>query len=80
MKNNQQPKFSISVSLKEAEERSIEVTPAETTDGVPYYKCDIDGDEIQLRENEEGEWELIWGDLDHKAVQAIGKKIKAHKD
>jgi hypothetical protein len=79
MQENQNPRFSIKVALQQRGEENLEISPAETTDGVPYYKFDLNGQEIQLRENEEGKWELLWGDLEDEDVQAIGDKINKHK-
>lgn len=54
----------------------ITVKPEETTDGGLYYICYIGPDRItQLREELDGEWEQIWGILDHWMIDSIGREI-----
>lgn len=68
--------FEILVNLDGAD-TAITVKPDETSDGSPYFICDISGNTItQLREEADGSWEQLWGKLDHHAVTLIGKAIK----
>nr|WP_121273611.1 hypothetical protein [Pedobacter schmidteae] len=56
--------------------QTIQITPEETTDGAAYYNCSVKGKNItQIRKEKEGDWEQIWGELDHQTVNAIGKAI-----
>jgi len=73
--NNHNQKFNIRVDLKNGGAKDIEVTPDETTDGVPHYTLEINGKKIQLRRDEDSKWELMWGELAEEDVQAIGEQI-----
>jgi len=70
------PEFSIEVDF-DGHSQSFHVKSEETSDGVPYYSCVQDGKTItQLRTNEEGKWEQIWGDLNPQQIEALGAVIK----
>lgn len=70
--------FDIQVNLTGSDTR-MTVKPDETSDGSPYFICDVSGNTVtQLREEADGSWEQLWGKLDHKEVTLIGKAIK-HK-
>lgn len=78
MKNqNEHPEeFEIQVSLS-GKDTAIRVKPDETSDGAPYFICDVSGNTItQLREETEGGWEQLWGELDEQEIATIGKAIK----
>lgn len=79
MEETKNPDFSVQVSLKSTEDQNITISPAETSDGVPYYKCQIEGQEVQLRQDEEMRWELMWGELDEEDVQKLGKAIEKER-
>ena len=73
-----QENFEININLG-GTDQTIHVSPEETTDGVEYFKCSLAGKNItQIRKEEDGTWEQIWGELDTKTVDAIGKAITAH--
>lgn len=73
-----QENFEININLGGANQ-TINVNPEETTDGVEYFKCSLAGKNLtQVRREEDGNWEQIWGDLDMRTVEAIGKAIAAH--
>ena len=68
--------FEILVSL-DGSETPVTVKPEETSDGAPYFICDLSGNTItQLREEADGSWEQLWGKLDHHTITSIGKAIK----
>lgn len=68
--------FEILVTIDGTDTR-ITVKPDETSDGAPYFICDLSGNTItQLREENDGSWEQLWGKLDHHTVTLIGKAIK----
>lgn len=59
--------------------KSIKVSSEETTDGVTYFKCQLETDQItEIRPDINGGWEQIWGKLDPKTVTAIGAAINDH--
>lgn len=61
----------------DAQEKQLKVVHLETTDGVPYYSCQLGNDEItQLRNETYGKWEQLWGNLDDKTIQHLGKQIE----
>ncbi len=73
-----QENFEININLG-GTNQTIYVNPEETTDGVEYFKCSLAGKNLtQIRREEDGNWEQIWGDLDMRTVEAIGKAITAH--
>jgi hypothetical protein len=69
------PEFDIVVELN-GTSKTVKVQPDETSDGVPFYKC-YDGETLltQVRLDEDGNWEQMWGDLDQENVDAVGKVI-----
>ncbi|MCF3111732.1 hypothetical protein LL912_23290 [Niabella sp. CC-SYL272] len=71
--------FAIEVTI-DGKRTQIQVTPAETTDGVTYYKCMAEGDEITQIRNDEGMWKQIWGDLSEEEVRAIGAVIDSYTE
>ena len=69
-------KFNITAEI-EGQEKQVNVTQLETTDGVPYYACHTEKGEItQLRNETYGKWEQLWGNLDDKTIQYLGKQIE----
>ena len=72
------PEFKVQVNLDGTVE-TILINPKETSDGIQYYSCIRNGKETtQIRTNEEGVWEQLWGQLPQKDIDAIGEAIKAH--
>jgi len=70
------PGFKITTSLN-GENKTITIQPDETSDGVEYYIGLIGEDQItQLRLDETGGWEQLWGDLNQDEVDEIGEAIK----
>lgn len=70
--------FEIDISLN-GSVKTIQVQPEETTDGAEYFKCNLDGKNItQIRQEKDGTWEQIWGDLNNLDVVNIGKAIASH--
>lgn len=68
--------FEINVAL-DGSEQTIRVQPDETSDGVEFYNCFTGEDKItQIRLDEEGTWDQIWGELEQTEVDAIGKAIQ----
>jgi len=51
----------------------LEVNYKETTDGLPYYECNIHGQKIQLRKDDK--WELMWGDLPQDQLEKLGAAL-----
>ncbi|MEQ7800376.1 hypothetical protein ABDJ41_11270 [Pedobacter sp. ASV1-7] len=71
--------FDINISLN-GSMKTIQVEPEETTDGAEYFKCNVEGKNItQIRQEKDGSWEQIWGDLSNIDVVNIGKAIAAYK-
>lgn len=74
----QPEEFDIKISLN-GSMKTIQVKPEETTDGVEYFKCNLEGKNItQIRQEKDGSWEQIWGDLSNIDVVNIGKAIAAN--
>lgn len=68
--------FTVVIHNNESKETEVEVTYAETTDGIPYYVCKIEGEETQIRKDEQ--WEQIWGSLSPKQVNELGAAVDKH--
>lgn len=72
-----QPEFEVQVVLDGTEE-TIGVKPEETSDGVAFYSCLLHEEPLtQIRWDENGHWEQLWGNLKEPAIQRIGDAIKA---
>lgn len=69
-------KFIVNIQTNGSNAQSVEVTPKETTDGLPYYICKTDQYEVQLRKDDQ--WEIIWGKLSIEKAVAIGSEIDKH--
>ncbi|MBG6234613.1 hypothetical protein IWX76_001168 [Pedobacter sp. CAN_A7] len=73
---SQNPEFTIEVDF-DGHSQSFQVKPEETSDGVSYYSCLQEGKTVtQLRTNEKGQWEQIWGKLSPQQVEALGAVLK----
>ncbi len=75
------PKFLINVEINNVDE-NLEIKPDETSDGIAIYHCFIAEEKVcQLRKNEQGNWEQLWGSFDEKIITAVGTEIeKKEKD
>ncbi|SDC00846.1 hypothetical protein [Niabella drilacis] len=71
--------FSIEATI-DGKRTQIQVTPAETTDGVTFYKCSVGSGEITQIRNDEGFWKQIWGDLSDEEVKSIGAVIDSYAE
>jgi len=70
------PEFDITADLN-GNSKTLKVKPDETSDGVPFYSCYSDDTQItQIRLDEDGNWEQMWGELEQEDVDAIGKLVK----
>jgi hypothetical protein len=70
------PGFDIEANL-DGGSKTIRVQPDETSDGVEYFICSTGDQQItQIRLDEDGNWEQLWGDLSQKDIDAIGERIK----
>ncbi|RAJ29618.1 hypothetical protein [Pedobacter cryoconitis] len=70
------PEFEITVELNGANQ-TIQVQPDETSDGVEYFICKSKGEQLtQIRRDEDGKWEQLWGDLSQEDIDSIGHKIE----
>lgn len=70
------PGFDIEANL-DGGSKTIRVQPDETSDGVEYFICSTGDQQItQIRLDEDGNWEQLWGDLSQEDIDAIGERIK----
>lgn len=75
MKDEAQNSITITVNLN-GTNQEIEVKQDDSSDGAPFYYCDVNGDRItQIRKDEHDNWEQLWGDLDEATVKSIGEAI-----
>lgn len=71
------PPFEVEVNFN-GETQLISIKPEETSDGETYYSCSVGGQQnTQIRSDEKGQWEQLWGKLSQPQVNAIGKAIMA---
>jgi hypothetical protein len=73
MKAPESKNFHLNIQIDGIKQDSAEVNYKETTDGIPYYEFDIDGQQIQLRKDDK--WKLLWGELDEDTVAQLGEAI-----
>lgn len=68
-------KFDIRVNINGTEE-TLTVSPDETTDGIEFFNCLLKDKKItQMRSDESGKWEQMWGELDQDTINQIGAAI-----
>lgn len=73
------PAFDITVQLA-AESKTIRVQPDETSDGVEYFICYAQETKLtQIRLDQDGNWEQLWGELSQQDVDVIGQGIKENR-
>ncbi|WP_245645515.1 hypothetical protein [Niabella ginsenosidivorans] len=74
---NEKEQFAIEATVN-GKKQQIQVTTAETTDGVDFYVCKVNEKEItQVRKDMEG-WKQVWGDLPEDEARHIGSLIDAY--
>jgi hypothetical protein len=77
---SENPEFAVEVDF-DGHSQTFQVKYEETSDGVPYYSCLQDGKSVtQLREDETGHWEQIWGELSPEQIDTLGALIKEQSD
>lgn len=70
------PEFEITAAINGANQ-TIQVQPDETSDGVEYFICKLEGQQLtQIRKDEDSKWEQMWGELSQEDVDSIGYKIE----
>jgi len=70
------PEFEITIELN-GTNQTIQVQPDETSDGVEYFICKADNEQItQIRKEEKGSWEQLWGKLNQDDIDNIGHAIE----
>ena len=63
------------------ENKNLKIVQEETTDGVPFYAVEADGQVYtQVRKDENSQWKQIWGKADEAEVEALGKEIDGISD
>jgi hypothetical protein len=71
------PEFTIRTRIQGSDDQEVTVRTEETTDGVPYYICSIDGQRVsELRRGSDGAWMQLWGELEGHDIKAVGKAIE----
>ncbi|WP_346238105.1 hypothetical protein ABDK00_003415 [Niabella insulamsoli] len=74
MENNGRD-FSVK-AIVEGQEQEVYIVTSETTDGVTFYNCSVNGREITQVRKDEQVWKQIWGDLSEADVKSIGEAIE----
>lgn len=56
--------------------QDIFISTSETTDGVTFYNCRVNNNEITQIRKDEQIWKQIWGTISDEDVKAIGQAIE----
>lgn len=56
--------------------QQVFISASETTDGVTFYNCRVNGNEITQIRKDEQVWKQIWGDISEEDVKSIGEAIE----
>lgn len=75
MEENNGREFSV-MAVIDGREQEVFIVSSETTDGIPFYNCRVNGNEITQLRKDEGEWKQIWGDASPQDVESIGEAIE----
>ena len=75
MEKNNGREFSV-MAVVDGREQEVFIVSSETTDGIPFYNCSINGNEITQLRKDEGKWKQIWGDALPEDVESIGEAIE----
>ena len=75
MEENNGREFSVQAVIG-GESQEVLVSTSETTDGVTFYNCRINGNEITQIRKDEQVWKQIWGDISDEDVKALGEAIE----
>lgn len=75
MEDNNGREFSVQARVN-GRMQEVLILTSETTDGVTFYNCRINGNEITQIRKDEQVWKQIWGDISPEDVNAIGEAIE----
>jgi len=75
MEDNNGREFSVQAKVH-GQMQEVLIATSETTDGVTFYNCRINGNEITQIRKDEQVWKQIWGGLADVDVRAIGEAIE----
>ena len=57
-------------------EQEVFVQTSETTDGVTFYNCRVNNNDVAEIRKDGEMWTLIWGHLNNEDVKSIGEAIE----
>ncbi|MGC4235842.1 MAG: hypothetical protein QM594_22920 [Niabella sp.] len=75
MENNDGRAFSVQARVN-GQMQEVFVLTSETTDGVTFYNCRVNENEITQIRKDEQVWKQIWGNISQEDVNAIGEAIE----
>ena len=75
MEDNNGREFSVQAKI-DGTMQKVFILTSETTDGVTFYNCRINGNEITQIRKEDQNWKQIWGDISEEDVKSIGEAIE----
>lgn len=75
MENSNGREFSVEAKIA-GKMQQVHIVTSETTDGVTFYNCRVEDDEITQIRKDEQVWKQIWGELDENDVKSIGEAIE----
>lgn len=76
MENEPQNSIITTVNFN-GDNRKVEIKQGESSDGAPFYYCDVDGKRItQIRKDDHNNWKQLWGELDEITLKSIGEAIE----
>jgi len=74
MKDEAQNSIVITVNLNGTNQEA-EIKQDESSDGVPFYYCNVNGERITQIRKDDNKWKQLWGNLDEATVKSIGDAI-----
>ncbi|GAB3421624.1 hypothetical protein [Niabella aquatica] len=75
MEDNNGREFSVQARVN-GQMQEVWVLTSETTDGITFYNCRVNGNKITQIRKDEQIWKQIWGDISEEDVKAIGEAIE----
>lgn len=72
---NSSNEFSVQAKIQ-GELKNLQIITSETSDGITFYICRVDNNEITQVRKDDQNWKQIWGDLPDEDIKSIGAAIE----
>lgn len=67
--------FTVSAKVN-GQMQEVMILESETSDGISFYNCRINGNEITQIRKDDQHWKQVWGNASQEDVNAIGEAIE----